>query len=140
MMTPWQKKTDSHYKTVLLALLAGAGAGLAVGILMAPKSGDRLRAEIGGAVDDYLETARQKADDLRTSASNLAQRGLREIRRTKDAAAEKFSGVVSDAVDTGSKQAHDAIDSTVANVKSGADKGHRAVDTAANNLRTGTRA
>jgi gas vesicle protein len=140
MTTPWQTKTDSHYKTVLLALLAGASAGLAVGVLMAPKSGERLRADIGGAVDDYLDTAREKADELRTSASNLAQRGLREIRRTKDAAAEKFSGAVSNAVDTGSKQAHDTIDSTVANVNSGAEKGHRAVDSTANNIRTATRA
>src|SRR5437899_11893432 len=92
MTLPWNKKTESDYKTVLLALLAGAGAGLTVGLLMAPKAGDRLRADIGSTVDGYLETARQKAEGLRNSASNLAHRGLSEVRRTKNLAADKVSG------------------------------------------------
>jgi gas vesicle protein len=103
MMSLLQRNTDSHRSTVLLALLAGAGAGLAVGILMAPKSGDTLRADIREAVDDYLGTARQKADDLRTSASNLVRQGLQEVRRT-------------------TKQAHDAIDDTVATVNGAAQR------------------
>jgi gas vesicle protein len=116
MRLPWQKRTESHYKTVLLALLAGAGAGLAVGVLTAPKSGESLRADIGDVLDEYLNTARQKSEDIRNSAASLAQRGLREVRKTKDAALDKFS----DSVGSGSKHAHDAIDNS--------------------NLRTGTRA
>jgi gas vesicle protein len=140
MNTPWQKKTQSDYATILMAVLAGAGAGLTVGLLMAPKSGDRLRADIGTAVDEYLDSARQKAGELRTSATNLAQKGLREVQRAKDTAAEKVSGAFSHAVDTGAKEAHGAIDDTVANVNSAAKKGHNNVDSAADALRTGTRA
>jgi len=139
MTLPWNNKTESHYKTVLLALLAGAGAGLTVGLLMAPKSGDRLRADIGSTVDGYLETARHKAEELRNSASSLANRGLSEVRRTKNLAADKVSGAFSHAVNTGEKQAHAAIDSTVDNVNNSAVKGHDAVDSAADALRSGTR-
>ena len=138
----WPTKTETDYKTVVIALLAGAGAGLAVGLLMAPKTGSVLRAEIGSAVDDYLDSARHKADEFRTSATNLAQRGLREVQRTKDVTADKFDKMkdaVSDAVETGVKDAHGAIDSTVAAVNSGAKKSHTAVDQAAETVRTGTR-
>jgi gas vesicle protein len=135
MNTPWQKKSDSHYATVLMAAFAGAAAGLTVGLLMAPKSGDKLRAEIGGAVNEYLDAARQKAEGLRASASGLAQRGLKEVQRVKDTASEKISG----AVDAGAQQAHGAIDGAVASVQSGAKKGHTAVDSSADAIRTGAR-
>jgi len=123
-----RNNSETDYKTVLAALLAGAAAGLAVGILMAPKSGDQIRADIGHSVDEYLSTAKRKAEELRTSATNLAQRGLREVHKTKDAAAGKMN----EAVVSGAAGAHEAIDS-------GAQKGHRAVDTVADSLVTGTR-
>lgn len=128
------KRTDTDFKTVLIAVLAGAAAGLAVGLLMAPKSGDKLRGDIGRSVEEYLESARRKADELKTSAANLAQRGLREVQRTKDAATAKADV----AVDTGAAGAHHAIDQTVDAVNYGARKGHEAVDYAAGTLRTGT--
>ena len=123
-----QKNTnDTDVKTVLIAILAGAAAGLTVGLLMAPKSGEKLREDIGTSVDEYLDSARRKAGELKTSASNLAQRGLREVQKTKDAVASR----VSSAVDRGASQSHDAIDS-------GAEKGHQAVNRAADAIRTGT--
>jgi len=120
--------SETDYKTILVSLLAGAAAGLTVGILMAPKSGDQIRADIGNSVDEYLSTAKRKAEELRTSATNIAQRGLREVHRTKDAAADK----VNETVLSGAAGAHEAIDT-------GAQKGHRAVDTAADALSSGTR-
>jgi gas vesicle protein len=136
MKTPWQNKTGPDYTTMLMALLAGAGAGLAVGLLMAPKSGDRMRADIGTAVDEYLDSARQKASELRTSATNFAQKGLKEVQRAKDTATEKMSGAFTHAVDAGAKGAHGAIDHTVVNVAAAAKKGHNNIDTAADALRT----
>jgi len=123
-----RNNSETDYKTILVSLLAGAAAGITVGILMAPKSGDQIRADIGNSVDEYLSTAKRKAEELRSSATNLAQRGLKEVRRTRDAASEKLD----DAVMSGAVGAHDAIDS-------GASKGHRAVDRAADSLVTGTR-
>jgi len=134
MKIPWQKNTQSDYATILMALLAGAGAGLAVGLLMAPKSGDSLRADIGTAVDDYLDSARQKAGEFKTSATNMAQRGLKEVQRAKDTANQKVTGAFSNAVDAGAKSAHGAIDDTVAGVSSAAKKGHNNIDNAADAL------
>src|SRR5438067_7416536 len=119
--------SETDFKTVLIAVLAGAAAGLTVGLLMAPKSGEKLREDIGTSVDEYLDSARRKAGELKTSASNLAQRGLREVQRTKDAVASK----VGSAVDRGASQSHDAIDT-------GADRGHEFVDKAADAIRSGT--
>ena len=132
-------KTESQYKTALIALLAGAGAGLAIGFLMAPKSGDRLRADIGTAVDEYLESAREKASELRASATSLAQRGLREVQKTKDNIAGQVKETVASAVEGGARDAHNAIDQTVAAVNTGARKSHEAVTNAADSVRTGTR-
>lgn len=140
MNTPWQKKTEPDYATILMAILAGAGAGLAVGFLMAPKSGDKLRADIGSAVNEYLDSARHKAGELRTSATNLAQKGYKEVQRAKDTATEKVSGAFSQAVGSGATEAHGAIDSTVANVNAAAKKGHNNIDGAADALRSSTRA
>lgn len=75
-----------QYRNVLIALLAGAGAGLAAGLLMAPKAGDQLRAGIGAKVDDGVK-----------SATNAALRGLKEVRKTGDQAAEKVKDAVSTA-------------------------------------------
>jgi gas vesicle protein len=120
-MTRQYDTTDSHNSAahqtnVLLALLAGASAGLVAGILMAPKPGDKLRAEIGQAVNGYLDAARESADK----------------------AVGKARAKLSDAVDTGAKSAHSAIDQTVAAVQTGARQGHEAVDTAAGTIRTRT--
>lgn len=128
-----KKQTD--YKTVLFAVLAGAGAGLAVGMLMAPKSGDETRAEIGAAVDGYLDSARQTAENLKTSATTLAQRGIREVQKTKDMVADQ----VREAVNTGEQEAHSAINQTVAAVDAGAKKSHDAIHQAASAVRSGAR-
>lgn len=113
-----------------------AGAGLVVGLMMAPKSGDETRGEIGKAVDEYLESAKERADGLKTSAANLAQRGIREVQRTKEMIADK----VRDAVTKREQQANSAIDKTAAAVNSGAQAGHEAVQNAAHAARSATRA
>lgn len=132
-------KAESQYKTALIALLAGAGAGLAIGFLMAPKSGDRLRADIGTAVDAYLDSVRETASELHASATGLAQRGFREVQRTKDNIADHVKDTVACAVDGGARDAHNAIDQTVAAINTGARKTHDAVTNAAESARAGTR-
>jgi len=109
MKMMWQKD-QPDYVTIAWAVLAGAGAGLAVGLLMAPKSGQALRADIGTAVDDYVESARQRASNLKSSANDLANRSLREVRRATDSVAEKAHNIV----DKGAKEALQAIDDATA--------------------------
>ena len=101
---------ETHHTRTLLALLAGAGAGLAAGILLAPKSGGKLRA----AVNEYLDVARQKTDKIRNS--------------------------VAGAFDTGALEINSVIDQTVAAVNNSAQKGHDLVNGAADSIRTATRA
>ena len=125
----WNTNKAESQRTVWMALLAGAGAGLAVGLLTAPKSGRKLRTEIGEAVDDYLDSARGKAEDL-------ARRGMNEVRKTRAEA----SDTISNAVNAGAKDAHSAIDQTVAAVHVGANKGHDAVNKAADSVKSGVRA
>ena len=136
----WNRKADSKYETILLGLLAGAAAGLAVGLLLAPKSGDKLRGEIRDAIDESLGSAKQKADNLRNSALNLAQRGLKEMQRTKDVVAQKTRTAVSDAIATGARHAHGAVDQTVSAAQSAAKKTHDAIDGASDAVRTETAA
>lgn len=121
-------KTDSQSRNTLLALLAGVGAGVVVGLAIAPKSGQKLRADIGDAVDGYLDSASQKAEELRKSAANLAQRGLREVQKTTVDAAEKIKDMVNGGLD--------AVNSAV---DTGATNGHEVIDRAADAVRTGTR-
>jgi gas vesicle protein len=118
------KQTESSFPTNVLALIAGVSAGVAVGILMAPKSGAKLRAEIEATVDEYMNTARQKAEGLRTSAVNLAQRRMQDVKKAVSGAAEAHAS-----------DAHNAIDKTVAAVNEGGKKGHEAVDGALNMVR-----
>jgi gas vesicle protein len=91
-----------------LALLVGAGAGFAIGILMAPKAGHKFRTEIGKAVNGYLDSA--------------------------CSAAEKARSVVAGAVDTGAKDINKAIDQTLAAARTGAKQGHGIVNNVAETL------
>jgi len=129
----WNRKTNPN--NVLLAVLAGAGAGLVVGLLMAPKSGDETRSDIGDAVDEYLESARERAEGLKASATSMAQRGLREVQRTKDIIADK----VRDTVNRGEQEGHDLVDKAASAAGSGAKKGHAAVNETASEARSATR-
>jgi len=93
-------KNDSRSTSILIALLAALGAGIVVGLAIAPKSGQQLRAEIGDTVDDCLSSAGEKAEELRKSASNLAQRGLKEVRKASSKAEQNIGNTVGGAVHT----------------------------------------
>jgi gas vesicle protein len=88
-------KTDSESKNILISLLAGLGAGIIVGLAIAPKSGEQIRAEIGNTVDDYVDAAGQKAEELRKSAAALAHRGLKEVQKSGNKAEENIKEAVS---------------------------------------------
>ncbi len=135
-----EKNSDSSNKNIVLALVAGAGAGLAAGLLMAPKSGEKLRAEIGDAVNDYMDTARKSADELKTSAGKLVERGRDDVRKGAEVAAGAIRGMVSSAVETGSKDAHEAISRTEKSVHNGAVVSHVAVNNATEAMRAKTQA
>jgi gas vesicle protein len=50
---------------VLLALLGGAAAGLAIGILFAPAKGSETREKLMDGFDDLTDNLRGKANDIK---------------------------------------------------------------------------
>ena len=129
----------SNIVSTTLAFVGGVATGLAVGILMAPKAGEELRAEIGETVEGYVDTAKQKAADLQSSMSNMAKLGLTEVQRVKDEVVDKVNEKVSSAINDGVSTAHSVVDKTASTVKSGAEKGQHAADSAINKAADATR-
>ena len=80
-----------------------------MGLVIAPKSGQQLRAEIGDTVDDCLSSAGKKAGEIQKSASNLAQRGLKEVRKASGNAEQNIEDTVSSAVHTADNMTASAI-------------------------------
>lgn len=81
--------------------LLGLGIGVAVGVLFAPQSGEETRGLIrskAGEGGDYL---RRRTEDLKGSASDIAERGRSVWNRQRDQ--------VSAAVDAGKQAYREAV-------------------------------
>ena len=70
------------------AWIAGLGIGTAIGILMAPKRGEETRSMINDKAHEGREYLRDQANNLRSSAADLVDRGKQEIGRRKTGIAE----------------------------------------------------
>ena len=92
--------------------LLGLGIGVAAGILWAPRAGEETRqliADKAGEGADYLkartqegtEYVRQRADDVKQSASDLYERGRSTVAKQKD--------TLSAAVEAGKQAYRDAV-------------------------------
>ena len=75
----------------------GMGVGVAVALLLAPKSGRETRDLLKGKADEGKEYIKRRSSELRDNASEIIDRGKQAIGRQKDN--------VSEAVDAG-KQAY----------------------------------
>lgn len=77
---------------IIAALLVGAAAGAALGLLFAPDSGENLRGDITDYVNDLVSSTKDKAqstaDDLRAYGNNAIEK-----------AKARFSNQVSDATE-----------------------------------------
>lgn len=70
--------------SILAGVVIGAAVGSALALLFAPKSGNELRTDLGGAVDDLKDRAEQAIDDLQASASDLASRSREVLDKTRE--------------------------------------------------------
>ena len=77
---------SEHKATTTLALLVGIGAGIAAGILFAPRSGketrdqlkkqaEEARAKAKKKLDEERDMLKHKADDVKSKARKLAAEG-----------------------------------------------------------------
>jgi len=74
---------------IIAALLIGAAAGAALGILLAPDSGESTRGGIAEYVNDLVESAMGKA---RSTADNLKEYGSNAVERARS----KFNDSIED--------------------------------------------
>jgi gas vesicle protein len=77
---------------LIAALLIGAAAGAALGILLAPEKGETVRDGIADFFTDLFDTARQRAQ---SAGNDLKARGGQAY----DKARTKFRGAIDDIID-----------------------------------------
>ncbi|WP_158827801.1 YtxH domain-containing protein [Mucilaginibacter lacusdianchii] len=100
---------------IIAALLVGAAAGAAVGLLLAPESGSELREDIADYVNDLLEKTKDKAqltaDDLKEYGNTLVDKAKTKLNGVMGAAAEykdEAQNAASDAVDAAKSKVKDS--------------------------------
>lgn len=71
---------------LLIALIGGLGAGIGLGLLMAPKSGRELRADLDRTACDGIAKIKHGAEELKTSAAGI-------IEKAKNSALAQKQGV-----------------------------------------------
>lgn len=59
---------DSGFGSFLAGVVIGGMVGAAVGLLLAPESGERLRAQVGGFVDEKRQRFGEAIDEGRAAA------------------------------------------------------------------------
>jgi gas vesicle protein len=65
-------------------LFAGLGAGVVVGILFAPKSGEEFRAYLAKRADEGKEFSQRKTRELRQRAEDFIERGKQAATRQQE--------------------------------------------------------
>jgi gas vesicle protein len=104
---------------IIGALLIGAAAGAALGLLLAPDSGEGLRSDIADYVNDLLSSAKDKAQ---STADDLKEYGNNAIQKAKS----KMANSVENAADYGNNNVNEAK----SKVKSTADDLNNAIQNA----------
>jgi gas vesicle protein len=62
----------------------GLGIGVAVGILFAPKAGEETRQLLRSKADESKDYVKRKGEELKSSATDLADKGKLALQRQKE--------------------------------------------------------
>jgi gas vesicle protein len=81
------RQDDSNTSQVLAALAIGLGVGFSLGILFAPNSGRKTRAAIAKTADRSLGEIKDRVDDIKSSATDLFEKGVQGVQAQKDSMA-----------------------------------------------------
>ena len=95
---------------IIAALLVGAAAGAALGLLLAPNTGEGLRGDIAEYVNDLISSAKDKAQ---SAAGDLKEYG--------NSAIEKAKSRMAGGVDTAKDYGNEGINEAKSKVKTTAD-------------------
>jgi gas vesicle protein len=74
-----------------LGLLVGFGLGVAVGLLLAPQSGEATRAQLGEQGIMLRDRSGNLTDELRTRANEALAQGRELYGRTKDELSQRYT-------------------------------------------------
>lgn len=110
---------------IIAALLVGAAAGAAIGLLLAPESGSELREDIADYVNDLADKAKKQAQttagDIKDYSNNIADKAKSKWNSVVGAAsdykeqAEEYAGEAYDEAKSKFKGEADNLNSSIQN-------------------------
>ena len=83
--------TRDHKVGTILTFALGAGVGAAVALLLAPKAGEELRADIATGVSDGVNQVRRTAKDLNRRAQKIVALAQDHVQDAMEAGQEAYS-------------------------------------------------
>jgi gas vesicle protein len=122
---------------IIAALLIGAAAGAALGLLLAPEKGETLRGDIADHINDLVDSAKDammsKADDLKRYGSGLYGKARSKFEDTVNELNDQKDSIVENAAAKGRElknQVQSKINEGKAHVKNGSSDVNDAVQKA----------
>jgi gas vesicle protein len=84
------------------SFLLGLGIGVGLGMVFAPQSGEETRGMLKNRADDGADYLKRQSEGLRTSASDIVDKGRNVVNRQRDS--------ISDAIEAGKQAYREKVD------------------------------